>query len=223
MHAKMQPANSVIIRIVFTDLQGNELKRYNFNRSNAYFTVPAETIGYYLELINAGNEQIDFRRIEICEKKLSQDANQDLWFQEPMNAHDDQPMNLLVVPANRRTKKNYPELAALAGDLPVQVVLVDYQYEGNLANDLASYLRHHGRFNDQVVSCDPRYDIPVLNLQKELETTHTLITNTHQERLNLFNSRSYELPKIADWANSNTVEPNWRAIVAALPITSGGE
>lgn len=223
MHASMKPANSVIIRLTFRDLQGNELKRYDFFRPKAYFTVPEETISYSLELINAGNEQIDFRRIEIGERQIDQAAYQDLWFQKPLNEQAGQPMNLLVVPANRRVKKTFPQLVTLADGLSLQVVLVDYQYTGNLSQDLAAYLRHHERFNDQIVSCSPQFDVQVLNVQRDLETVRTLVTSTHQARLNLFKSQAYDLPKVAEWANPTTVEPNWRAITAAIRKTSGGD
>lgn len=215
LHAHMQPSNSVLVRLIFFDLQGNELKRYDFNRASSYFTVPVATISWKMELINAGNEQIDFRRIEICERNVSKDANQDLWFQSPMHATDTRSMSLLVIPANRRAKRTFPLLNKVAS-LPVQVVLVDYQYQGDLTADLAAYLRRHDRLNDLVVSCDPRFDIPVLNLQKALENVRTLVTNTHEDRLNMFNSGAYQLPHVYKWANPNTVEPNWSVIMNAV-------
>lgn len=223
MHARMRPANSVIIRLTFCDIQGNELKRYDFFRPQAYFTVPEETISYSLELVNAGNEELEFQRIEIGERQIDHAAYQDLWFQKPLNMQPGQPVNLLVVPANRRVKKTFPQLTTLAKGLPLQVVLVDYQYAGNLSQDLAKYLRHQERFNDQIVSCAAQFDVQVLNLQRDLETVRTLVTSAHQERLNLFNSQSYDLPKVAEWANFTTVEPNWRAIMAAIRKTSEGD
>lgn len=222
LHAKMQPENSIMIRLDFTDIQGNSLKQYNFNRTNAYFTVPAETVGISLELVNAGNVHLDFERIEICERNISPKANDDLWFQEPINSDQQQPLNLLVVPANRRAKKTFPLLKSIAAGLPIQVLLVDYQYRGNLEKDITKYLGEHRKQNIRIVSCHERFDIPVLNLQKNLDFVQTLVTKKHEQRLNMLDSYAYELPRKAEWANENLIEPNWPVIINAIKVVSGG-
>lgn len=223
LHAKMQPENSLMIRLSFNDIQGNTLKQYNFNRSNAYFTVPAETITMSLELVNAGNTHLDFERIEICERNVSPNAHADLWFQEPINYDQHQLLNLLVVPANKRAKKTYPLLKNLSPILPLQVLLVDYQYRGNLERDITKYLQEHKRKNIRLVSCHERFDIPILNLQKDFDSIQTLVTTKHQQRLNMIDSYAYELSKTNSWSNENLVEPNWPVIIDAIRKISGGD
>lgn len=222
LHATAKPANSLMMRLIFTDIQGNEIKRFNYKRSNVYFTVPAETIGITLQLINAGNEQVNFQRIEICEKNVDPAANQDLWFQPVLNNHKGRPRHLLIVPANRRAKKTYPLLEQLVDNLAVQVVLVDYQYAGNLTEDLEKYIKKHRLFQARVISCDPQFDVPVLDLQKKLLTIKSLVTSIHKMQLNMFDSWDYDLPKRENWVNPNLVEPNWRAIIDAIKTVFGG-
>lgn len=222
LHANLTPAKSILVRLTFKDIQGTEIKRYDFTRSVFYFTVPKRTVNISLELVNAGNVSIDFKRIDICDQNLEQAANEDLWFQNPINYPSDRPLNLLVVPANRRVKKTFPLLKTYACGLPAQVLLVDYQYTGNLTGDLLTYLKTKKIFACRLVSCDSRFDVPLLNALKEMPTLQALVTTEHKERIDSEQASAYTLSPVAEWANSNLVEPNWRLIFNAVSKVTGG-
>ncbi|WP_375663895.1 accessory Sec system protein Asp3, partial [Bartonella sp. CL63NXGY] len=164
--ADFEPANSVIVRLTFFDLQGEEIKQLNLVDQVSEFTCPPDTVDYQLELINAGCVGLTFRRVEIGPAELPLEANDDLWLQEPINDQEDnqlKPINLLVIGGGKRMKRTYRQLGPLAGNLPVQSLLVAWQSRDDVSQHLEDLLLSNHVDNVHLISSEPRFDRAVVN------------------------------------------------------------
>lgn len=222
LHGVQEPRNTVIIRLEFFDPQWQVLKKYDFTSQNVYFTVPDKTVNFNLSLINAGNHQLTFHRIEICDRNLPAAANQELWFQKRVNAKKDRPLRLLLVNAGQRSKMTYPQVARYADKFPYQVVVKDTQYHGDLVQDILDWLNQKREYRATIISCDPALDQTALQLQTKLPSLKTLVTSAAHDQLNAFDSWDYQIGPRDDWMNNNLVNPNWYQIFRGIREQLGG-
>lgn len=222
-HGYQRPSNTIIIRLVFFNVQGQEIKRFDFYNFNNYFTVPAETIRYNLQIINGGNRELGFKRIDLCETNVSLEANSDLWFQSPINIQSREPLRILMVKAGKRAKKTYPVIRRHIKHYPYQVMVVDSQFDGDLSSELLNWLNKKRQYHATLISCDPELDNVALKIQAQLHSIKTLITN---ESLispnNIDECYAYQQKRIGSWVNRNLSDPNWDQIFRGIQEQLGG-
>lgn len=222
-HYKTTPHRTIIMRLIFRDIQGQEIKRYNLTNTNSYFTVPKETINYELLLVNAGCINLKFQRLEICLDNVDKQANKDLWFQQKFNEQVSTPINIMVIPSGKWVRKSYPELSYMIGDLSVQPVNVSWQYKGNLTDDLLKWVDQHDVYDAHIISCDPEVDQAIIKMKEQVPTLEVLVTSKHQAMAEEIDGYVYQYQPAADWANRNIVEPNFENIVPHMRLLWGSE
>lgn len=222
--ADFHPAESVIIRLTFFDLQGEEIQQLNLIDQTSEFTCPADTVDYQLELINAGCTSLEFWRIEICPAALSDEANEDLWLQKPINSQavdSDVPVNLLIIGGGKRMKRTYQQLRPLAGQLPVQSLLVAWQFQDNISQALQDLLVSNQVDNIHLISCEPRFDQAVIDVCRHLPNSQALITNKTALDRPLGNVFKYSWEPLDQVLIADVMDPDWPHLFEEMHRTWG--
>lgn len=218
---KTKPADTLIIRLTFYNRQGEQIKQLNLTGLDDEFDYQLEASTYTVELINAGCTELDFDRLEIGPADLPEDVFDDLWLQEPIQDIPGQPINLLLVGANMRAKRNYPFLNHLAGDLAVQVLEVAWQFDGSLTDSVATLLQENMAYNAHLISTDPQFDATVTAVCQQLPSFSGLVTsNGDASGLNV---ESYPWSANAGGLQTCVATPNWPVIFKAIHRLWGGE
>ncbi|MCD7112034.1 accessory Sec system protein Asp3 [Limosilactobacillus agrestis] len=169
IHADFNPNNSVIIRIVFFDVQGEKIKKIDFRSKTKEFVFPENAVSYDIELINSGNISISFDRLEICNSNLSKDVNKDIWIHSKMNASL-YPTNLVLVLDNKRSRQVTLDKQLFYDDIPVQIVNISWQAQGRASWVLKKYLDNISPdFN--LISISPKLDQLANELHQEFPST----------------------------------------------------
>lgn len=215
-----EPAGTLIFRLVFHDLQGEEIKRLNLTGRVNEFTCPAGTVDYVLQLVNGGCTSFEFHRFELGPADMPTDANDDLWLQSGINDQPGQRLTLLLVADNKRYKQRLDNLRDLAAGIPIQVLSVCWQYQGDLEAALRQILKENFAYNIRLVSCNPAYDQLVLKLCQHFPSYQWLVT----DRVKIINRpvriQQYHWQLPATWLEPALAAPDWPTIFAAL---NGGE
>lgn len=226
-YAHSEPANTFITRLTFFDQQGGTIKQLNLEGTENEFTFPFGTVNYQLELISAGCIKIDFQRIEIGPAALPLAANDDLWLQPPLTEptadKPDQVINLLVTGASKRMKHTYHYLHPLAGRLAVQMLLVAWQYQDDLAPALTDLLAANQINRIHLVSCDPQFDAAVLDVCQGRTNYQALVTNKTAVAGRAVNAYQYAWQAPTQALKPTVAERDWARLFQTIKQIWGGD
>ncbi len=90
-----KPADSVMLRVIFYDIQGKIVGQKISHDSNIIFTYPYAATRYEVQLINGGCRSITFWRLELTRAFTEQTGN---WmYYAPKKFDDDQPINIMLL------------------------------------------------------------------------------------------------------------------------------
>lgn len=90
-----KPADSVMLRVIFYDIQGKIVDQKISHDSNIIFTYPYAATRYEVQLINGGCRSITFWRLELTRAFTEQTGN---WmYYAPKKFDDDQPINIMLL------------------------------------------------------------------------------------------------------------------------------
>lgn len=212
----VKPAGTLIFRLIFRDLQGQEIKRLNLTTRVSEFTCPSGTVEYELQLVNGGCTHLTFQRFELGPAALPIGANDDLWLQEGVNDQPEKQLTLLLVHDHKQYKRALQGLITLAQEMSVQALSVSWQYHGNLISELQQLLKGNSVHDLRLVSCYPAYDQIVLELYQQRLIYQALVT----DRVRIINRpqcvQQYHWQQPATWLTPASADPDWSVIFAAL-------
>jgi accessory Sec system protein Asp3 len=218
-----KPAGTMITRLIFRNIQGDEIKQLNLEGHDNEFVFPEGTVDYELQLINAGCTHLEFDRIEICTADLPKDVHDDLWLQDPITDYPDKPVHLLVMSAGKRAKRDFPWLKRLAGDLAVQIMLVSWQHRDDVGQDITDLLKENRAYNTHIISCEPRFDRAVIDACNSFPAFQGLVTNRAYLADRPQNIYRYVWRPNVHQLKEAVSEPDWVSLFSVIHAIWGGD
>lgn len=217
-HLTSKPLSSYLIRITFFDLQGTEIKRVEFRSHERSFVYPKDTVTYQIEIINTGMTALHFDRLDICDDNLSKSVHDDIWIHRPVHVRQSQPLNIILVKDGKQARKTYPILDELAPLMPIQIISIDWQYEGNIAEWFTQWLAKQKFKEFHLVSTNPDLDRIVWNVRQQNDNCEIMLTHPIEKQL--LNYRVWDYSP-QSWQSPNITEPNWQKIIDAMNSSWG--
>lgn len=209
-HLSSVPAKAYIARLVFRDLQGTVLQKYDFTDDCFDFNVPDGTVSYSLSIVNAGCYQLDFDRFDICPADMDASAGSDIWPHQPINTDYHVADNLILLADGQRSRKTYPELQNLT-KLPVQLISVGWQSRQSLTRWLRDWLHTNQVKQPHIAVASPSLNMTALELTRAFPLTQLLLT-THIAGRSV-ESWGYQP---VSWATSAIVEPDFAHLMRKM-------
>lgn len=204
------PDQTYLIRLIFRDLQGTELKRKDFRSPVSDFVFPAETSSYSIEIINTGFTDIHFDRIDICEANLPAEVNNDILVYPQASAAYPAQGGFILIKEGKQARRYDPEFIKHLTTMPMQVISISWQSHQNVV-DLVSELAEQQKIDHlHVVSADPSLDESVIDLLGKYPGSKGLITNSAKATpVDGCEAWPFNVPA---WYSPNVMEPNWSQI-----------
>lgn len=220
--ASSEPAQGFFTRIVFFNGQGDEISRLEFHNLEKAFTYPAGAVHYEISLVNTGCTSLQFKRLEICPAKLPRSVHENLWFHKSINADSDQPVNVVVMHDPKRVKKTWESVGKMLNGLPLQIISIGWQYDGDLAEALVHWLEQKNQLYAHLISTSADLDKVLRKVHKASPQTKLLLTEASQDDKLHIDYEIYASRDIPEWSNNNLVDPDWIAITHAINGLWGG-
>lgn len=206
------PQNTYLIRLAFRDLQGLLIKQIDIRTNTKTFVFPSGAVTYSLEIINSGFNDLNFDRIEIGPADLPEVANHNVWVHQPFNVSQKQPLNIFLVMDGKRARKTYPKLKNRVITLPIQVLSIAWQTEGELQDWMVKWLTEQQLQQFHLISTQPLLNTIVKQICTQFPQAEGLIAGG---AMNFANCYSWHFSQPI-WANSNIIDPNWQMILSAV-------
>ena len=208
-HLSTVPEKSYIVRLIFRDLQGTELRHYDFNDKSFEFTVPSEPVSYSLALINGGCYQLHFERFDISSMAMDEQANQDVWLHEAINA-EKSGNNIILLADSKQTRKTYPELATMT-QLPVQLISVSWQSTTNLTRWLKEWIELKKLQKAHLIVASASLNMTALELTWAFPQLQLLLTTKIAGR----SAQSWDEQPVS-WGKPGYVNPDWLRVTQKM-------
>lgn len=208
LHAQAKPAGSVVTRLTFQNIQGNEIQRIDFRDKQEQFVFPADAVSYQISLISNGCTAIHFDRIDLCQASVPVTANSNIWFHEPINATQDQPVHILLIQDEKRARYTMERLTEYAGKRYVQPISIAWQSDKEqVFKTVTKWLQKHRQLNLRLISTSSATDDFVKQLRKENSAIEVLLAN-HREDSNCSDLPVMLMP---DWLSIFTqIKAYWK-------------
>lgn len=209
IHANSTPKNTLIVRIIFKDIQGNEIKRTEFQTEEEKFVFPSEAVFYQICLVNGGCIAINFKRIEICRDTIPAQANDDIWVHEMINPEKNRMMNIILIQDEKRGRSTTEYLKKYVDEetsvLPISIA---WQAGDEVLPLLISWLKKQQFKNVRLISAMPAMDGIVLKIKDAISSISTLVT----DQAGIGSSSkvdTYKFQVASPWYISEIVNPDW--------------
>ncbi|MFC2679744.1 accessory Sec system protein Asp3 [Limosilactobacillus vaginalis] len=220
--ASSEPAQGFFTRIVFFNGQGDEINRLEFHNLEKAFTFPEGAVHYEVSLVNTGCTSLQFKRLEICPAKLPRSVHNDLWFHKPVNPDSDQPVNIVVMHDPKRVKKTWETVGKMLNGLPLQIVSVGWQYDGDLAEAIVHWIEQKNQLYAHLISTSADLDKVLRKVHQVSPKTWLLLTEASQDDKLHIDYEIYASRDIPEWSTANLVDPDWITITHAINGLWGG-
>ena len=220
--ASSEPAQGFFTRIVFFNGQGDEINRLEFHNLEKAFTFPEGAVHYEVSLVNTGCTSLQFKRLEICPAKLPRSVHNDLWFHKPVNPDSDQPVNIVVMHDPKRVKKTWETVGKMLNGLPLQIVSVGWQYDGDLAEAIVHWIEQKNQLYAHLISTSADLDKVLRKVHQASPKTWLLLTEASQDDKLHIDYEIYASRDIPEWSTANLVDPDWITITHAINGLWGG-
>lgn len=220
-HLSTKPADSYLIRIIFRDIQGTEVKRIDFRSLQRKFVFPNDAVTYSIQIINSGFYDLQFDRIEIGPVNLPTDAYGNIWVQKQLNkVTPDKPLNIILVDDGKQARRTHPELNDFYTHLPLQLISVSWQFDGNLRKWLLKWLRSKHLLQFHLISTSPRFDDVVVDIAQKFPLSDVMITKPING--NMIDYHTWKRVEPA-WANGNISNVDWQNVISEMKnVWEGG-
>lgn len=209
-HLTSVPTKTHLVRLIFHDLQGTVVKKYDFNDDRFEFTVPDGAVSYSLAIINAGCYQLDFERFDICPADMDASAASDIWPHQPVNTDEHIAKNLILLADGPHSRKTYPELNNMT-KLPFQIISVGWQSQQSLTRWLRDWLHNNQIKKPHIAVASPSLNMTALELTRAFPLAQLLLTTKIPGR----SAESWDDQPVA-WASPAIVEPDWPRLTAKM-------
>lgn len=219
-HLSTTPADSYIIRLTFRDIQGTEIKRFDFRSLQRNFIFPNDAVTYSIDIINSGFYELQFDRLEIGPTTLPGSAYGDIWVQKQINmVSDDYALNIILIDDGKQSRRTHPELTDFYTRLPIQPISISWQYDGDLEKWLAKWLNDKQIGHCHLISTSSRFD----RMAAEFATKYPLVDAMLSQNVD-GDFADYHVWKHVDngWSNPNITDVNLQGIVYDMKNTWEG-
>lgn len=210
------PERTVLYRVGFTDNQGHHLKDRYFRDNQFTFTMPEQAANWEIVIVNAGATDFYFTDFELAAKSVPEAAFGDFWIQGPVG-EPTQPKLILLIPAGRRFKTNFPDLGNYCqGFNGLPIVVSNHVTGEQLTKYLKRIMQEPALQNAGIVSCGPALDDRVIEFaQTDMNLRVMILTNQHYENLP-FNVTQFMGQRLLSVIKANALEPDWPLIFNAI-------
>ena len=220
--ASSEPAQGFFTRIVFFNGQGDEISRLEFHNLEKAFTFPEGAVHYEVSLVNTGCTSLQFKRLEICPAKLPRSVHNDLWFHKPVNSDSDQPVNIVVMHDPKRVKKTWETVGKMLNGLPLQIISIGWQYNGDLADAIVHWIEQKNQLYAHLISTSADLDKVLRKVHQASPKTQLLLTEESRDDKLHIDYEIYASRDIPEWSTANLVDPEWITITHAINGLWGG-
>ncbi len=209
-HLTSVPEKTHLVRLIFRDLQGTVIQKYDFNDDHFEFEVPEGTVSYSLAIINAGCYQLAFDRFDICPVDMDANASSDIWPHQPINTDRHVANNLILLADAKRSRKTYPELNKLI-KMPVQLISVGWQSQQSLTRWLRDWLRNNQMKQPHIAVASASLNMTALELTRAFPLAQLLLTTTIAGR----SVETWDAQPVP-WASPSLVDPDWQRLTEKM-------
>lgn len=209
---RVYPEGTCTYRLCFYNLQGEEVQNLFFKVNEYEFTFPKDAVSYTFELVNTGCMRVVFSRVQIAEKGLPDEIFDDVFYGKKINAKSLDPINLILVADSKRSRKIWPELEESIPNVPLQLINIAWQHEGDLAQELKDWVGVNIETGFRIISSSSRFD-PAMEEVKKMFPQISVLTSTEFAR-NAQKVASYN--EVNDWYSKNIYDPDWLLIVQEI-------
>lgn len=213
VHIKSVPDQTYLVRIIFKNLQGVEIKREEFRSPENNFTVPEETTSYSVSIINTGLISMHFDRIDIMPSSIASDALDNIWIHKIIDSQKSSIPNLILVQDSKQARRIYSNLTSILPDLPTYLINISWQFSDDLTKLLSTWLKKYNLTCCHLISTDTSLDQSVLSIGKKFPGTETMVTS--QCPVNEQADAQWQFVP-GSWYSPNLTEPDWESISLAI-------
>lgn len=155
---KSFPEDSLLFRLTFFDLQGQEIKILNFSKREADFTFPVEAATYTFDIINAGCQKLHFQRLQIGPSNLDEKAFGDVYLASYNKRTENKESDLLLVADSQRSRILRDDLAQQFSFLSSLAVMnVSWQKGAQITAELDNWLNKNKQHRIRIFSTDSKF------------------------------------------------------------------
>ncbi|MGN1284822.1 MAG: accessory Sec system protein Asp3 [Candidatus Limosilactobacillus intestinavium] len=219
-HISSQPVDSYIIRLTFYNLQGTEIKRVELRSRQKNFIFPTDAVSYQIEIISAGMTAMEFDRLDICSTDMPSEVHDDIWVHEPINESSMLPPNIIIMKDSKQARKTHPELIENAAYFPIQLISINWQYDGNVITWLKKWLDQRKFSKFHLVSTSPELDELVWSINKQYRNSECLLADIHSGAFIDYQVWNYLQQS---WQTPDICEPDWFRITQTMKNVWGRE
>lgn len=210
--AQSNPVNTFVCRLRFFNLQGDEIDNKIFYSNQADFVYPKGAVSYTFEIINGGCIELDFDRVQIAERDMPNNIFDDIFFQDPINQTNPEEVSLILVADSKRSRKLWPQLKKEITDIPLQIVNISWQYDGNLTEEMNTWIPRNINHGFKIISTSPRFDRSIYEI-KNYFPQFPILSSTdfeiNKKRLAGYHKRN-------NWYSENIYDPDWLMIIQEI-------
>lgn len=207
----MNLEQTVLTRLEFFNLQGEQIKKLEFYGTDHQFVYPVGAFSYRISLVNSGAVEMQFSRLQIADAQTAPAAFADIWLQDAhLPAATGQDRFLLLVQEGKQSRARYT-IPAL-DQLPYQVISVAWQFDGDLEEELGQRLAKFTGKRLHLISTTPATDEAVASFC----ALHPSVAGMVTDRFNNPDLAQYQWTADASWYSPEVVEPDWLTISRAI-------
>lgn len=206
-----EPKRSLIYRLTFYDVQGDEIRKEIFSDSIKKFIYPKTANNYTLDIINGGCKALIFGNIQISDSDVNNYAYADIYFDQIFQRTQKQVEdNLLLVADSKRSRKLQINLKQkLSRTVPMTVVYVSWQYDGDLTQQLNQWINDHNIEGFRIFCTDKRLDKAVEKVNQTFPQVKIITTDK------LLGARDSN-NQYHHYLNNDILDPDWHQIILAV-------
>lgn len=160
-----QPADSVLMRIIFYDIQGEIIDQKITQSSLINFTYPYAATRYEVQLINGGCRSITFWRLELTPAATELVGN--LLFSAPKKIDPKQPVNVMLLRSLRTAMIPSEEVEKKRDVANLALMMVAWQEIDQVDSELLTYFENFKNRRINFISTAHRLNPVVRKLVKQ--------------------------------------------------------
>src|SRR5699024_4536017 len=136
----------------------------------------------------------------------------DVFYGKKINAKSLDPINLILVADSKRSRKIWPELEESIPNVPLKLINIARQHEGDLAQELKDWVCVNIETGFRFISSSSRFD-PAIEEVKKMLLQISVLTSTEFARYSPY-VPSYN--EVNYWYSENIYDPDWLLIIQEI-------
>lgn len=222
IHGSAFPEQTVLYRVRCFGAQGHQVFEQYYRKTTFTFIYPSSATNYELTIVNAGATDYYFTDLELSLATVPDAANSRFWIQDQVGKEGEQ-VTILLLPAGRRYKSNFPDLVRYARGLTLLPIMVDNVNKQQLSRYLGKLLNQPVLKDARVVVTDARISEQLESFIQEHPMT-AFMTAVRRSQANApVNVFQYVQRRVLPIIKTNALEPDWELIFSAINRNWGGK